>query len=92
MQGRLVPRNKEERDKIKAVGLKDVERKYGIEDMVPDDVYFAATGITDGNLVRGVHFRGDEIRTHSVVMRSSTGTVRWVDACHQRLEKFHLDR
>ncbi|MCW2309923.1 class II fructose-bisphosphatase [Rhodobium gokarnense] len=92
MQGRLVPRNKEERDRIKAVGLKDVERKYAIEDMVPADVYFAATGVTDGNLVRGVHFRGDEIRTHSVVMRSSTGTVRWVDACHHRLEKFHLNR
>jgi len=59
--------------------------------MVKGDCVFAATGVTDGNLLRGVKFRKDVIETETVVMRSVTGTVRWVRAEHRQLAKFHLD-
>jgi fructose-1,6-bisphosphatase II / sedoheptulose-1,7-bisphosphatase len=52
---------------------------------------FAATGVTDGNMLRGVKFRQNVIETETVVMRSVTGTVRWVRAEHRQLQKFHLD-
>jgi fructose-1,6-bisphosphatase/sedoheptulose 1,7-bisphosphatase-like protein len=65
----------------------EVERVLTCEDLVRgDDVFFAATGITDGDLVRGVHFFGDGATTQSVVMRSRSGTVRKIDAVH-RLNK-----
>ena len=59
--------------------------------MVRGDCLFAATGVTDGKLLSGVKFRGDVIETETVVMRSVTGTVRWIRAEHRQLEKFHLD-
>ncbi len=52
---------------------------------------FAATGVTDGNFLQGVRFGRHHITTHTVVMRSSTGTVRYIKAQHTDLEKFHLD-
>ena len=57
---------------------------------VGDDVFFAATGITDGNLLRGVRYWPDGATTHSMVMRSRSGTVRWVEAEHrfEKLERF----
>jgi fructose-1,6-bisphosphatase II / sedoheptulose-1,7-bisphosphatase len=58
--------------------------------MVKGDCVFAATGVTDGSLLRGVKFRKDVIETETVVMRSVTGTVRWVRAEHRQLAKFHL--
>ncbi len=73
------------------MGIKDPRKKYDIEDMVRGDVLFAATGVTDGSMLRGVRFAKDRIYTHTVVMRSVTGTVRWIEAEHRQLEKFHLD-
>ena len=65
---------------------------YGIEDMVRGDCLFAATGVTTGSLLSGVKFRKDDvIETETVVMRSVTGTVRYIKAEHRQLEKFHLD-
>jgi fructose-1,6-bisphosphatase II / sedoheptulose-1,7-bisphosphatase len=64
---------------------------YGIEDMVKGDCLFAATGVTDGSLLSGVKFRKHTIETETVVMRSVTGTVRYIKAEHRQLEKFHLD-
>jgi fructose-1,6-bisphosphatase II / sedoheptulose-1,7-bisphosphatase len=58
---------------------------------VRGDCLFAATGVTDGALLAGVKFRRDVIETETVVMRSITGTVRWIKAEHRQLEKFHLD-
>ena len=58
--------------------------------MVRGDCLFAATGVTTGAMLRGVRFRGDIIETETVVMRSITGTVRWIRAEHRQLEKFHL--
>jgi len=59
--------------------------------MVKGDCVFAATGVTDGNMLRGVKFRKNVIETETVVMRSVTGTVRWVRAEHRQFKKFHLD-
>jgi fructose-1,6-bisphosphatase II / sedoheptulose-1,7-bisphosphatase len=56
--------------------------------MAHGDVLFAATGVTDGNLLDGVRFTKKAIVTHTVVMRSSSGTVRWIKAEHQHLDKF----
>ncbi len=82
MQGRLLFRNDDERARAKKWGVTDLNRKYGILDMAKGDVMFAATGVTDGAMLRGVRrFRGGAI-THSMVMRSKTGTVRIIEAHH----------
>ena len=91
MQCRLILDTEEKRDRAGKMGIKDPRKKYEIEDMVRGDCLFAATGVTDGNMLRGVKFRGDVIHTETVVMRSVTGTVRWIRAEHRQLEKFHLD-
>jgi fructose-1,6-bisphosphatase II / sedoheptulose-1,7-bisphosphatase len=91
MQCRLILDTDEKRDRAGKMGIKDPRKKYEIEDMVRGDCLFAATGVTDGNMLRGVKFRGDVIHTETVVMRSVTGTVRWIRAEHRQLEKFHLD-
>ena len=75
MQGRLAPQKEEERTRAIKMGA-DVDRKYGMLDMVSRDVIFSATGVTDGSLLDGVHFLGDFAETETVVMRSETGTVR----------------
>jgi len=91
MQCRLILDTEEKRERAGKMGIKDPRKKYEIEDMVRGDCLFAATGVTDGNMLRGVKFRGDVIHTETVVMRSVTGTVRWIRAEHRQLEKFHLD-
>src|SRR5262249_34691786 len=81
----------EKRDRAGKMGIKDPRKKYGIADMVKGDCLFAATGVTNGALLDGVRFRKDVIETETVVMRSITGTVRWIRGEHRQLEKFHLD-
>ena len=88
MQGRLVATNDQQRARARAAGIVDLERKYHIRDMVTADLAFAATGITDGSLLEGVRFTKDAIFTHSVVMRASTRTVRWIKAEHPNINKF----
>ncbi len=88
--GRLWPRNDDERDRAVDQGY-DLDRVLTTNDLVSgEDVFFACTGVTDGDLVNGVRYRGDSARTQSVVMRSRSGTVRIVDAIHrrQKLKKF----
>jgi fructose-1,6-bisphosphatase II len=86
LQGRLWPRDEAERAAAEAAGY-DVERVLTTEDLVrSDDCFFAATGITDGELLRGVRFGPQGMQTQSLVMRSRSGTVRLVDARH-RLDK-----
>jgi fructose-1,6-bisphosphatase II len=86
MQGRLFPRNEDERRALLDAGYK-LDQVLTIDDLVSgDDAFFAATGITDGALLRGVRYRKDRAETHSVVMRSRSGTVRFIEARHQ-LEK-----
>jgi fructose-1,6-bisphosphatase II / sedoheptulose-1,7-bisphosphatase len=91
MQGRLVLDTDEKRARAAKMGVKDPKRKYELSDMVRGDCIVSATGVTDGSMLRGVRFGPERIRTHTVVMRSITGTVRWIDAEHRQLEKFHLD-
>jgi len=88
MQCRLVVDTEEKRARAAKMGIKDPRKKYQIEDMVRGDCLFAATGITDGRMLQGVKFDGAVVRTHTVVMRSITGTVRWITAEHRQLDKF----
>lgn len=82
-QGRLVFRNDDERARAAKWGITDLERKYDIEELAAGDVIFAATGVTDGSLLRGVKRSAyGGFATHSVVMRSSTRTIRWVETDH----------
>jgi fructose-1,6-bisphosphatase II / sedoheptulose-1,7-bisphosphatase len=76
MQGRLLPQNDDEIRRALAMGITDMRRKYSMAEMASGDVIFSATGVTDGSLLDGVHFRGDFAETETVVMRSKTGTVR----------------
>jgi fructose-1,6-bisphosphatase II / sedoheptulose-1,7-bisphosphatase len=76
MQGRLHPLKREEETRAAAMGISDIKRKFSMEEMASGDVIFSATGVTDGSLLDGVHFRGDFAETETVVLRSQTGTVR----------------
>ncbi|WP_036766907.1 class II fructose-bisphosphatase [Parvularcula oceani] len=80
MQGRLVFRNDDERARAEKWGIKDLDRKYDLLDMASGDVMFAATGVTDGTMLKGVKWRGEKVFTQTIVMRSKSGTVRVIDA------------
>ena len=82
MQGRLLFRNDEEKARAKRWGVTDLNRKYGMMDLAKGDVMFAATGVTTGPMLRGVRRFPGGAYTHSVVMRSKTGTVRYMEAHH----------
>jgi fructose-1,6-bisphosphatase II len=83
MQGRLKPRNEKEAERARKMGVKDLDRIYRIGDLARgSDIMFAATGVTDGDLLRGVRFFGGGARTHSVVMRYRSGTIRFIEATH----------
>jgi len=82
MQGRLKPRNQQEIERAKTMGIKDIEKKYSIEELAGGEVMFAATGVTDGDYLRGVHFFPGGATTQSVVMRSKTRTIRFINATH----------
>lgn len=88
MLGRLVIRNDGEAGRARRMGIEDLDKTYDLEGLAGGDVLFAATGVTDGTMLRGVRFLPDRIRTFSVVMRSSSGTVRWIRSEHARFEKF----
>jgi fructose-1,6-bisphosphatase II / sedoheptulose-1,7-bisphosphatase len=91
MQCRLVLDTEEKRERARKMGIEDPRRRYQMEDLVRGDCLFAATGVTDGAMLRGVKFKRDVIETETVVMRSVTGTVRWIRAEHRQLDKFYLD-
>lgn len=84
-QGRLLFRNDDERRRAKKWGVEDLDRIYNLEDLAKGDCIFAATGVTHGSLLQGVKRHADgRIITESVVMRASSGTVRWVKSEHRR--------
>jgi fructose-1,6-bisphosphatase II len=85
-QGRLVYRNDEERERAVKMGITELDRKWGLTDLAKGDVMFAATGVTTGDLMKGVRFFKGGAHTHSIVMRSKSGTVRIIEAEH------HFDR
>ncbi|SHN68740.1 fructose-1,6-bisphosphatase II [Desulfitobacterium chlororespirans DSM 11544] len=83
MQGRLWPENEEDILRAQKLGVSDVAKLLTMDDLVcSDDVFFAATGITEGPLLKGVHFTSQGALTHTVVMRGKTGTVRFIEARH----------
>jgi fructose-1,6-bisphosphatase II / sedoheptulose-1,7-bisphosphatase len=82
-QGRLLFRNDDERGRAAKWGVTDLNRIYHLNDLAKGDVIFAATGVTDGSLLDGVKRRNQCMTTESVVMRASSGTVRWVKGEHR---------
>jgi fructose-1,6-bisphosphatase II len=82
MQGQLKFRNEEEKERALRMGITDLDRIYRIEDLAAGEVLFAATGVTNGDFLKGVDFFGGGSKTQSVVMRSKTRTIRYIDAIH----------
>jgi len=82
MQCRLMLRSEEERARARNAGIDDLSAKWNVDQMVRGDVMFAATGITDGHLLKGVRFHKGGAVSHSMVMRSMTGTIRMLTARH----------
>jgi fructose-1,6-bisphosphatase class II len=82
LQGRLKPRNQEEADRARAMGLRDIDRKLLMDDLASGHVLFAATGVTGGDFLAGVRFRSQGALTQSVVMRSESMTLRYIEAEH----------
>ena len=84
INGRLLFRNDDERARARKWGIEDLDRIYKLQDLAKGDCIFAATGVTDGSLLEGVKtFKGGKMTTESVVMRASSGTVRWIKGEHK---------
>lgn len=82
-QGRLVFMSNEEKVRARGMGIEDLEKVYTCEEMAQGDVFFAATGVTSGDLLRGVRYFSGGATTHSIIMRSKTRTVRFIETHHQ---------
>lgn len=91
MQGRLLFRNDDERARAQRCGIEDFDRKYDLLDLAKGNVMFAATGVTNGSMCRGVRRFRDGAETHSVVMRSQTGTIRHISTVHNFERKQGFD-
>ena len=92
IQGQLAPQNDEERERVLAAGH-DLDRVLLMDDLVStDNTYFAATGVTNGDMLRGVSYRKTGATTRSLVMRGTSGTVRYVESIHQlsKLQEFSV--
>jgi fructose-1,6-bisphosphatase II len=88
LQGKLLPANAEELDRCLKMGIEDVNKVLYMDDLVSgDDCIFAATGVTDGELLKGVRYHGSSATTQSLVMRAKSGTVRFVDGKHSMKKK-----
>lgn len=82
-----MPENEEQYNRCVQMGISDPGKVLRMEDLVKgDDAIFAATGVTDGELLKGVRYKGNLAKTHSLVMRAKTGTIRFMDGTH-KLEK-----
>lgn len=88
MQGRLQLNTEEKIARAAKMGISDPKKIYTMEEMAKGEVVFAATGVTDGNMLSGVKFARDYIQTHTIVMRSSSQTIREIKARHQDMSKF----
>jgi fructose-1,6-bisphosphatase II / sedoheptulose-1,7-bisphosphatase len=84
MQGRLILDTPEKRERARRMGIVDPNRKYSVNELAAGDVFFAATGVTDGSLLNGVKLRRHHVTTSTIVMRSWSRTVRWITAQHAR--------
>ena len=88
MQTKLVLEDQEKKDRASKLGIKDVDKIYNLDDMVGGDALFAATGVTNGSILSGIKI-DEGIWTNTLVMRSSSKTVRWITAHHQNIDKFN---
>lgn len=90
-QARLFPMNEEEKQRCFRMGIEDLNKVMQLDDIVKsDDVFFAATGVSDGDILKGVVFLGkDRTKTSSIVMRAKTGTVRYINAIHDLSKKVY---
>lgn len=86
LQGRLLPKDDAQRDRCKRMGIEEIDKKWSLTELAKGDVMFAATGVTTGDMLKGVRYFKGGAHTHSLVMRSKSGTVRFIDAEH------HFDR
>jgi len=89
METRLHPMNDQHRERVAALGIEDIDRKYTMEELASGDVVFAATGVTNGSMLQGVKFGARAITTETVIMRARTRTVRWIRTEHREMEKFN---
>lgn len=91
IQGQLVPSNEVERERCKKMGIDDINKVFYMDDFCSgDDAIFAASGVTDGELLKGVQFKGQAATTQTVVMRAKSGTVRFIDGQHSLKKKPNL--
>jgi fructose-1,6-bisphosphatase II / sedoheptulose-1,7-bisphosphatase len=91
MQGRLVFRNADEKARATRLGVKEFDRKYSLLELAHGEVMFAATGVTNGTMLKGVRRFRHGASTHSLVMRSKSGTVRYIEATHNFDRKTGFD-
>ena len=91
IQGQLHPTNDAEIERCKKMGIEDINRIFYMDDFCAgDDAIFAATGVTDGELLKGVQFKGHRATTQSVVLRAKSGTIRFIDGSHSLKKKPNL--
>lgn len=91
IQGKLMPTNDEEIERCKTMGITDINKVFYMDDFCAgDDAIFAATGVTDGELLKGVQFKGSRAKTQTVVMRAKSGTIRFIDGQHSLKKKPNL--
>ena len=88
MQTKLVLEDQEKKDRAARLGITDLDKIYDLDDMVTGDALFAATGVTNGSILSGIEINSG-IWTHTIVMRSSSKTIRWITAHHQNIDKFN---
>lgn len=91
MQGRLVTNDDGQKQRAAKMGIKDFNKKYEMNEMASGDVVLSVTGVTSGSMLTGIHQSGNEVWTDTLLMRSSTNTIRWIKARHATMAKFHLD-
>ena len=91
MQGRLIFRSSDERQRGERLGITDFDRKYELNELAGGEVMFAATGVTSGTMLKGVRRFRNGAKTHSMIMRSKTGTVRYIEAEHNFRRKIGFD-
>ena len=80
--------DQEKKDRAARLGITDLDKIYDLDDMVTGDALFAATGVTNGSILSGIEINSG-IWTHTIVMRSSSKTIRWITAHHQNIDKFN---
>lgn len=83
MQGRLIFNSEDEKKRAEKMGIKDYQRKYSLYELASGNVIFAATGVTHGTMLGGVHYHAGRIITHSLIMQANTSTIRKIETCHK---------